>query len=73
MLIYNSRLRKHPRKLKLQWIGPCIITEEIALDTFSLQNLDGTQYPSNVNAANLKPYFGVMHEETQEIRENSKD
>ena len=54
----NSQLGKHPGKLKLRWVGPCIIKKEIAPGTFTLQNLDGTKYLSKVNGCRLKPYIG---------------
>ena len=73
VLIYKSKLGKHLEKLKLRWIGPCIITGEIALGTFSLQNIDGMEYPSHVNGDRLKPYFGLVHGQIKEVRESSKN
>ena len=49
VLVFNSKLGKHPDKLKLRWTGPFTINEEIAPGTFSLKNLDGTVQLANVN------------------------
>ena len=59
VLIFNSKLGKHPRKLKLRWIGPCTIEEEIAPRAFMLRNLDGTLRPGVVNGCRMKPYHGT--------------
>lgn len=45
-------IRQHPsRKLKLRWVGLCIIEKEV------LQNLDGSRHLSKVNGCRLKPYI----------------
>ena len=59
VLIFNSKLGKHPGKLKLRWIGPCIIEEETAPGAFTLRNLDGTRRPGVVNGCRMKPYYGM--------------
>ena len=59
VLIFNSKLGKHPGKLKLRWIGPCTIEEETAPGAFTLRNLDGTLHPGVVNGCRMKPYYGM--------------
>ena len=59
VLIFNSKLGKHPGKLKLRWIGPCIIEDETAPGAFTLRNLDGTRRPGVVNGCRMKPYYGM--------------
>ena len=59
VLIFNSKLGKYPGKLKLRWIGPCIIEEETAPGAFTLRNLDGTRRPGVVNGCRMKPYYGM--------------
>ena len=59
VLIFNSKLGKHPGKLKLKWIRPCTIEEETAPGAFMLRNLDGTLHPGVVNGCKMKPYYGV--------------
>ena len=59
VLIFNSKLGKHPGKLKLRWIGPCTIKKETAPGAFMIRNLDGTLRPGVVNGCRMKPYHGV--------------
>ena len=59
VLIFNSKLGKHPGKLKLRWIGPCTIEEETSPGAFMLRNLDGTLHSEVVNGCMMKPYYGV--------------
>ena len=59
VLVFNSKLGKHPGKLKLRWIGPCIIEEESAPGAFTLRNMDGTRRPGVVNGCRMKPYYGI--------------
>ena len=67
VLIFNSKLGfKHSRKLKLRWVGPCIIMDEMAPGNFALQNMDGTMQLANVNGWRLRPYFGPNPRKEQE-------
>ena len=59
VLIFNSKMEKHPRKLKLRWIGPCTIEEKTTPRAFVLRNLDGTLHPGVVNGCRMKPYYGI--------------
>ena len=59
VLIFNSKLGKHPGKLKLRWIRLCTVEEEIAPGAFMLRNLDGTLRTRVVNGCRMKPYLGV--------------
>lgn len=66
VLIFNSKLGKHLGKLKLRWVGPYIIIDEIACGNFALQNIDGTMQLANVNSWRLRPYFEPPPELEQE-------
>lgn len=59
VLVFNSKLGKHLEKLKLRWIGPCVIEKEVAPGNFALRNLDGTWHMGNVNGCRLNPYYGL--------------
>ena len=43
-------------KLKLRWMGPYIIKEEVVIETFILKNLDGSINASTENVHTLQPY-----------------
>ena len=64
-MVFNSKTRKHTRKVKLRWLDPHIIEEEIASGTFKLKNLDVIMNASVVDGHRQKPYHnpedpGVM-------------
>lgn len=63
VVVFNSRLGKHLGKLKLRWVGPCIIEKEVAPETFTLRNLDDTMHLSKVNGCRMKPYTRGRNEE----------
>lgn len=49
VLIFDSKLGNHTGKLKLRWVGPCIIMEETSPGNFALQNMDRTMQLANIN------------------------
>ena len=59
MLVFNSRAENYPRKLKLRWMGPYVIEEEVAPGTFKLKNLDSSIDASTMNMHCLKPYYSL--------------
>ena len=58
-LVFNSKVGKHPRKLKLRWLDPYIIEEDIAFKTLKLKNLDTSMNASTLNGHRLKPYYSL--------------
>ena len=55
-LLYDSKLLKHPGKLRTHWLGPYIVNCITDGATVLLQKLDGTHLESLVNGSWLKPY-----------------
>ena len=55
MLVFNSNAGKNALKLKLRWLGPYIIKEEVAPGTFKLKKLDSSINVSTMNGHWLKP------------------
>ena len=59
VMIYNSRHshRAH-KKLLSKWFGPYKLKDDFATNgTYSLRNLDGTNYPDRVNHDKLKKTY----------------
>jgi len=61
VLLFNTKMGSHPSKLKMRWIGPYIIQEEIWLGTFSLNDLHGKMMEKHVNGFRHKPYHGTVN------------
>ena len=59
-MMYNSRLGPHPGKLKLRYIGPFKIVQDLGQGTFRLQDLYGTMVEKPVNGFRLKKFFGKV-------------
>ena len=57
MLLYNSKLGKRPGKLKLRYMGPFQIAEEVGQSTYLLADTEGRIFPKSVNGYRLKPYL----------------
>ncbi|XP_010419011.1 PREDICTED: uncharacterized protein LOC104704662 [Camelina sativa] len=55
VLLFNSRLRLFPGKLKSRWSGPFKIKEVRPYGAFVLLNKSGKEFV--VNGQRLKPYF----------------
>ena len=58
VLIYNSRLGPHPGKLKLRYIGPFQIIEDLGQGTFRVKDIYGNEVPQPVNGFRLKKFYG---------------
>nr|GEX90016.1 reverse transcriptase domain-containing protein [Tanacetum cinerariifolium] len=56
VLLFNSRLKIFPRKLKTRWTGPFTITQVFPYGTVELSQTDGPNF--KVNDHRLKHYFG---------------
>ncbi|KAM1242862.1 hypothetical protein ACFX2G_035170 [Malus domestica] len=65
VLLFNSRLRLFPGKLRSRWIGPFIVTNVFSHGAVQIQSLK-TQQEFKVNGHRLKPYFTPFEEETVE-------
>ncbi|CAL9018977.1 unnamed protein product, partial [Prunus brigantina] len=56
VLLFNSRLKLFPGKLRSRWIGPFVITNVFDHGAVEIQNIkDGSTF--KVNGHRLKPYF----------------
>ncbi|KAI5342851.1 hypothetical protein L3X38_010727 [Prunus dulcis] len=56
VLLFNSRLKLFPGKLRSRWIGPFVITNVFNHGAVEIQNIkDGSTF--KVNGHRLKPYF----------------
>ena len=57
MLLFNSRLKLFPGKLKSRWFGPFVVHKEVfphgAIEIHNLHNEDVFK----VNGQRLKPYY----------------
>ncbi|XP_073279512.1 uncharacterized protein [Primulina huaijiensis] len=56
VLLYNSKLRLFPGKLKSRWTSPYMITKVFLLGDITVR--DGKNEPFTVNAQRLKKYLG---------------
>ncbi|CAN6712617.1 unnamed protein product [Malus baccata var. baccata] len=65
VLLFNSRLRLFPGKLRSKWIGPFIVTNVFPHGAVQIQSLE-TQQEFKVNGHRLKPYFITFEEKTME-------
>ena len=66
MLLFNSRLRLFPGKLKSKWTGPFLLTKVLSHGAVELENKDGTRFV--VNGQRIKIYLG-NDETVQEVIE----
>ena len=60
VLLFNSRLRLFPGKLKSKWAGPFLITQLFPHGAVELENKKGVRF--KVNGQRIKIYLG--HAET---------
>ncbi|CAN6679403.1 unnamed protein product [Malus baccata var. baccata] len=65
MLLFNSRLRLFPGKLRSKWIGPFVITNVSSYGAIQIQSLK-TGHEFQVNGHRLKPYYENFVEQTVE-------
>ncbi|KAM1557066.1 hypothetical protein ACFX10_040536 [Malus domestica] len=63
MLLFNSRLRLFPGKLRSKWIGPFVITNVFVHGAVQIQSLK-TGHEFKVNGHRLKPYYENFEEHT---------
>ncbi|XP_075096174.1 uncharacterized protein LOC142174286 [Nicotiana tabacum] len=61
VLLYNSRLRLFPGKLKSRWSGPFRVVQMFASGAVEIESEDGTNKFS-VNGQKLKHYLGTVEE-----------
>ena len=66
VLLFNSRLRLFPGKLKSKWTGPFLLTKVLSQGAVELENRDGTRFV--VNGQRIKIYLGNA-ETVQEVIE----
>ncbi|CAL9025924.1 unnamed protein product [Prunus brigantina] len=71
VLLFNSRLKLFPGKLRSRWIGPFVITNVFDHGAVEIQNIkDGSTF--KVNGHRLKPYFDANFDaniESQTLKE----
>ncbi|CAH9075011.1 unnamed protein product [Cuscuta europaea] len=65
MLLYNSRLRLFPGKLKSRWTGPYTVRRVYPYGSVEIEHNDGRVV--KVNGNQLKHYFGGMFEKQKEV------
>ncbi|KAM2405137.1 hypothetical protein ACFXTH_032397 [Malus domestica] len=63
VLLFNSRLRLFPGKLRSKWIGPFVITNVSSYGAIQIQSLK-TSHEFQVNGHCLKPYYENFVEQT---------
>ncbi|XP_076927258.1 uncharacterized protein LOC143590767 [Bidens hawaiensis] len=56
VLVYNSRLKLFPGKLRSRWVGPYMVKEVFPHGAIELQDVDGSSW--KVNGHRLKRYIG---------------
>ena len=66
ILLFNSRLKLFPEKLKSKWGGPFEVVQVFSYGVLELMNLrDGARF--KVNGHRAKPYLGQQEAKTVEI------
>jgi hypothetical protein len=65
VLLYNSRLRLFPGKLKSRWTGPYQVTKVFPYGAVEIK--PPNEEPFKVNGQRLKIYEGIIDEETKEL------
>ena len=55
--MYNSKLGKHPGKLKLRYVGPYKIFKDLGQGTFQLAHLENNLLAKPVNGFRLKLFL----------------
>ncbi|XP_068331444.1 uncharacterized protein [Pyrus communis] len=61
VLLFNSRLRLFPGKLRSKWVSPFVITNVFPYGAVQVQSLK-TGQEFKVNGHRLKPYYGSFEE-----------
>nr|XP_011470210.1 PREDICTED: uncharacterized protein LOC101297673 [Fragaria vesca subsp. vesca] len=65
VLLYNSRLRLFPGKLKSRWMGPFMVTKVLPHGVVEIQNLRNNS-TFKVNGQRLKPYLETTFETNEQ-------
>ena len=65
VLLYNSRLRLFPGKLKSRWMGPFVVTKVFPHGAVEIQNLRNNS-TFKVNGQRLKPYLETTFETNEQ-------
>ena len=60
ILLFNSRLKLFPRKLRSRWSGPFVITQVFPYDSVKIMHPERGQF--KVNGKRVKPYLGDQFE-----------
>ncbi|GKE67259.1 reverse transcriptase domain-containing protein [Tanacetum coccineum] len=72
VLLYNSRLKMYPRKLKSKWSGPNIVKTVYPNKAIEITDKDGFSF--KVNGQRLKKYYGGdIDKENDEVIELEND
>ncbi|GJY05435.1 DNA-directed DNA polymerase [Tanacetum coccineum] len=72
VLIFNSRFKMHPGKLKSKWYGPCVVKIMHPYGTVEIIDKNGISF--KVNGQRLKKYHdGYNNEEEKEVVELDDD
>ena len=66
VLLYNSRSRWFPGKLKSKWTSPYLITQLLPHGAVDLKTKEGKQF--KVNGRRMKPYFGHAESANEGIK-----
>ncbi|XP_061358291.1 uncharacterized protein LOC133302515 [Gastrolobium bilobum] len=66
VLLYNSRLRLFPGKLKSRWSGPFVVKKVFPYGSVEISPLDDDR-PFKVNGARLKAYQGGLVKRDTEV------
>ncbi|GJV47696.1 reverse transcriptase domain-containing protein [Tanacetum coccineum] len=56
VLVFNSRLKLFPRKLKIRWYGPYTVSKVFPYETIEVYGKNGVSF--KVNGHGLKKYYG---------------
>ncbi|KAK4721670.1 hypothetical protein R3W88_011903 [Solanum pinnatisectum] len=67
VLLFNSRLRLFPGKLKSKWTEPFKVTQVFPHGVVELENKEGTKF--NVNNQRIKSYLGQAKSINEVIKE----
>lgn len=58
VLLFNSRLKLFPGKLKSHWLGPFLITQVFPFGAVELEDKSGRKF--KVNGQQVKQYWGEL-------------
>ncbi|XP_016192451.1 uncharacterized protein LOC107633324 [Arachis ipaensis] len=67
VLLYNSRLKIFPGKLKSKWTGPYLVTKVFPYGSLELLD-EATQSHFTANGHRAKPYLGGQWDKEKEVQ-----